>query len=91
MSTGNNNWSTPQWFFDRLNSIFNFTLDSCADEMNHKCELYYTEQNDGLTKNWGGKQFFVILHTLVERKARVVRKIGLKNVVVRAERMALLL
>ena len=90
-STGNNNWSTPQSFFDRLNSVFHFTLDPCADDTNHKCELYYTEQNDGLAKNWGGRQFFVILHTLVERKARVVRKIGLKNVVVRAERMTLLL
>lgn len=57
-STGNNNWSTPQSFFDRLNSVFHFTLDPCADDTNHKCELYYTEQNDGLAKNWGGQTVF---------------------------------
>ena len=90
-STGNNNWSTPQLFFDRLNSVFHFTLDPCADDTNHKCDLYYTEQDNGLTKNWGGKQFFVILHILVEQKVKAVRKIGLKNVVVRAEKMVLLL
>lgn len=89
-STGNNNWSTPQSFFDRLNSVFHFTLDPCADDMNHKCDQYYTEQDDGLAKNWGGKQFFVILHILVRQNIKVVRKIGLRNVVVRAERMTLL-
>lgn len=90
-STGNNNWSTPQSFFDRLNSVFHFTLDPCADDTNHKCDQYYMEQDDGLTKNWGGKQFFVILHILVRQNIKVVRKIGLKNVIVRAERMTLLL
>lgn len=89
-STGNNNWSTPQSFFDRLNSVFHFTLDPCADDTNHKCDLYYTQQDDGLAKNWGGKQFFVILHTLVRRKAKVVRKIGLKNAVVKVEKTGLL-
>ena len=58
MSTGNNNWSTPQWFFNRLNSVFNFTLDPCADETNHKCDQYYTVQDDGLTQNWGGQTVF---------------------------------
>lgn len=89
-STGNNNWSTPQSFFDRLNSVFHFTLDPCADDTNHKCEQYYTAQDDGLAKNWGGRQFFVILHIAVKLSQQVVRKIGLKNVVVRAERIALL-
>ena len=57
-STGNNNWSTPQSFFDRLNSVFHFTLDPCADDTNHKCNQYYTEQDDGLAKNWGGQTVF---------------------------------
>ena len=58
LSTGNNNWSTPQWFFNRLNSIFGFTLDPCADDTNHKCEQYYTVEDNGLTKNWGGQTVF---------------------------------
>lgn len=58
LSTGNNNWSTPQWFFNRLNSIFQFTLDPCADNTNHKCEKYYTAADDGLAHTWGGQTVF---------------------------------
>lgn len=47
-------WSTPQWLFDELNREFHFTLDPCADEFNHKCDRYFTRQDDGLSKNWGG-------------------------------------
>lgn len=57
LSTGNNNWSTPQWFFDRLNAVFKFTLDPCADETNHKCKQYYTVEDNGLVKNWGANCF----------------------------------
>lgn len=58
LSTGNNNWSTPQWFFDRLKKVFPFTLDPCADNENHKCDKYYTVQDNGLTQNWGGQTVF---------------------------------
>ena len=47
-------WATPQNFFDSLNSEFSFTLDPCADEYNHKCEMYFTEEQNGLIQNWGG-------------------------------------
>ena len=90
-STGNNNWSTPQSFFDRLNSVFHFTLDPCADDTNHKCELYYTEQNDGLAKNWGGRQFFCNPLYSRRTKGKSGQEDWIENVVVRAERMALLL
>jgi phage N-6-adenine-methyltransferase len=29
-----------------------FMLDPCADDVNHKCENYYTEQTDGLKQPW---------------------------------------
>ncbi len=58
LSTGNNNWETPKWFFDRLDKVFGFTLDPCADDTNHKCNQYYTVQDNGLTKNWGGQVVF---------------------------------
>lgn len=48
-------WATPQDFFDRLNEEFHFTLDPAADDFNHKCDLYYTEEQNGLAQNWGGK------------------------------------
>lgn len=47
-------WSTPQDFFDKLNSEFHFTLDVCATPENAKCEKFYTEKDDGLSKPWAG-------------------------------------
>jgi phage N-6-adenine-methyltransferase len=47
-------WATPQGFFDELNKEFNFDLDPCADSSNHKCERYFTKEQDGLKMDWGG-------------------------------------
>lgn len=51
-------WATPQDFFDRLDEEFEFTLDPCATEENHKTPAYYTAADDGLQKNWGGQRVF---------------------------------
>ena len=51
-------WSTPQDFFDKLNEEFHFTLDPCADNLNHKCDKYYTERDDGLQQDWSGQRVF---------------------------------
>ena len=48
-SSATDNWETPQDFFDKLNAEFHFDLDVCADESNHKCDTYYTKEQDGLT------------------------------------------
>ena len=58
-SSRTDNWATPQVFFDRLNSEFNFTLDPCADEYNAKCPKYLTKEDDGLTKSWAGERVFM--------------------------------
>ena len=55
-SSKTDNWSTPQDFFDELNKEFAFTLDPCADDHNHKCEKYFTREQDGLSQNWGGQE-----------------------------------
>nr|DAG87203.1 MAG TPA: DNA N-6-adenine-methyltransferase [Herelleviridae sp.] len=47
-------WSTPQELFDELNNEFHFTLDVCANEYNHKCDNYYTKEQDGLSQPWIG-------------------------------------
>lgn len=57
-SSATDQWSTPQEFFNHLNSEFHFTLDPCADENNHKCDLYYTKEQNGLIQNWGGHIVF---------------------------------
>ncbi len=57
-SSASENWATPQSFFNHLNAEFNFDLDPCADDTNHKCDLYFTKEQDGLAQNWGGHCVF---------------------------------
>lgn len=52
-------WATPQWLFEELNKEFHFTLDPCANETNHKCEFYFTKEDDGLSKDWSNNCVFV--------------------------------
>lgn len=56
-------WSTPDAFFQDLDREFHFTLDPCASDENHKCEWYYTKEQDGLTKDGGGTACFATHHT----------------------------
>ena len=49
-------WATPQAFFDELDREFHFTLDPCANDENHKCDKYFTIEQDGLSQSWGGVQ-----------------------------------
>lgn len=57
-SSKTDNWATPQELFDQLNMEFWFTLDPCASDENHKCEKYYTKQQDGLLQDWSGETVF---------------------------------
>lgn len=57
-SSSTDDWATPQEFFDRLNEEFRFTLDPCANEKNHKCDRYYTKEQDGLLQPWDGERVF---------------------------------
>ena len=52
-------WGTPNKLFQDLNEVYHFNLDPCSSETNHKCELYYTKEMNGLEKNWGGKNVFM--------------------------------
>lgn len=63
MSSNTPEWATPQSFFDALNREFSFTLDPCSTHENAKCEKHYTKEDDGLSKNWGGKWYSAIHHT----------------------------
>lgn len=61
-SSKTDQWATPQIFFDELDHEFDFNLDACADESNHKCDHYYTAQQNGLLQNWGGTEYSAIHH-----------------------------
>ena len=59
-SSTSNDWATPQEFFDKLNWRFGpFDLDPCATAHTAKCLNFYTEMEDGLTKDWGDHCCFV--------------------------------
>lgn len=57
-SSNKEDWETPQELFNELDNEFHFTLDPCADEINHKCDRYYTVQDDGLKQDWRGQTVF---------------------------------
>lgn len=58
-TTDNSEWATPKKLFDELNEEFHFTLDVCATDSNHKCEKYFTKEQDGLSQNWDGEVVFM--------------------------------
>lgn len=58
-SSNSDEWATPQNLFDEMNNEFNFDLDVCATDENHKCPEYYTKEQDGLSKNWGGRRVWL--------------------------------
>lgn len=58
-SSKSDEWSTPQDIYEQLDNEFHFNLDPCATIENHKCETFFTQNDDGLSKNWGGYRAFV--------------------------------
>jgi phage N-6-adenine-methyltransferase len=45
-------WSTPQWLYNWLDSIYDFDVDLCASSDNAKCSVYFTKQEDALSQRW---------------------------------------
>lgn len=58
MSSNTNEWATPIKTFQKLDAEFHFNLDPCATHENHKCDKYYTIEEDGLQQDWGGQRVF---------------------------------
>ena len=53
-------YETPRSLYDRLNNAFGpFTLDPCAEPSTAKCEIFFTEEDNGLLQNWGGRKVFM--------------------------------
>ena len=61
-SSKSDEWATPDEIYKRLDEEFNFTLDPCSTDENHKCANYFTKEDDGLKKQWGGREYFAIHH-----------------------------
>ena len=59
-SSKTDDWATPTEFFEKLNWRFGpFDLDACASIHNTKCANFFTEAEDGLSKDWKGFTTFV--------------------------------
>ena len=57
-SSKTDEWATPTDFYNELNKEFKFDLDPCANEHNHKCEKYFTIEDNGLLQSWAGYNVF---------------------------------
>lgn len=57
-SSATDEWFTPIEFYNVLNAEFNFNLDPCATDINHKCNKYFTKADNGLLQDWGGYNVF---------------------------------
>ena len=58
-SSKSTEWETPQDFYERLNRTYDFNLDPCATAATTKCENYFTELDDGLSKSWEGHRVYM--------------------------------
>lgn len=47
-------WYTPDDFYEKYNSVYNFETDVCATHENAKCGNYFTQEVDGLLQDWKG-------------------------------------
>ena len=58
-SSKKHDWETPQDLYEELNKEFNFNLDPCSSDSNHKCDKYFTIEDNGLEQDWRGHNVFV--------------------------------
>lgn len=59
LSSGKDDWATPQDFFEKLDRIYHFTLDPCATPENAKCPIFFSKETDGLKQSWAGQTVFM--------------------------------
>lgn len=57
-TSARDDWETPSDLYEQLHNEFHFNLDPCANDYNHKCDLYYTKEQDGLKQDWCGHTVF---------------------------------
>lgn len=50
---------TPDGLFRLLDAEFHFTVDAAASDVNHKCERYFTLDQDGLGRSWQGEHVWL--------------------------------
>ena len=71
-------WGTPKKLFDELNKEFHFDLDAAASDSNHKCDRYFTVEDNGLMQSWGGI-LCLLIHPTADVCMTGVRKLMQKE------------
>ena len=58
-SSKKQDYGTPLWLYDLMDEEYNFDLDVCANEQNHKCDRYYNEKDNALDPDirWNATSF----------------------------------
>lgn len=57
-SSKSDEYETPQDVFNALDAEFHFNLDPCSTDENHKCQVWFTKEENGLCQDWGGYRVF---------------------------------
>ena len=69
---GNDNFETPDYIFNQLNAIYDFTFDVACNESNCKCPYGYDENWNALSDaSWFGRCF---CNPPFSKKAEFIRK-----------------
>lgn len=70
-SSSTDEWYTPQAFFEACEKeVGGFDLDPCATSENCKAKNFFTQEDDGLLKEWFGKVFVNPPYSEVNRAKR---------------------
>lgn len=59
LTSNKDDWGTPQYLYDNLNSEFHFTLDAAANEANAKCSRFYSLDNSAFDHDWSNEIVFL--------------------------------
>lgn len=52
-----NAYETPRWLWEQLHREFGFEIDAFADDDNHKCGLYFTQERSAFANPWSFRAF----------------------------------
>lgn len=56
---GNQEWCTPRPLFEKMNELYQYTIDAAASPENALLPRYYTREQDGLAQDWTGEKVWV--------------------------------
>lgn len=59
LTSKNQEWETPKDFFDHINSMYDFTVDACANKENAKLDKFWHKDIDGLKQSWANERVWL--------------------------------